>query len=212
MYYCTTCKVAHKNKPYYSNNCDYCGAKTIKKLNPKINHVIKDIDLDVSYNELTTEFNSFNNFTLNSGYNYRTFNGRELLYHGLTNLNINLNMRPLGYILDNIEQFTTLSYGELTLLYTKLFGKTQNNIMVKIKLDDDDYYRMIPISFIDIISWFKNNDLNFKFKYYKTWALCSIAEDTTIDEIYNNLVTNARQLNDDGYNSRYYSSYLYFIS
>ena len=172
MYYCETCHVMHKAKPYYETDCDYCGSKTITKLSKKTIIKIEHIDLSSTYQTLLNEFWITDNFEVTTR---RYSRSRTAIFR---NIGDNNHMKPYGFILDNIEDFKELSRTDLDNLWLKLFGKGYlkyySFVYVRIKISLFDHFVLMPMSMTSIIKWFNdtNNELDYRIVYNKAiWCL-----------------------------------------
>ena len=197
MYYCTTCKIMHANKPRYSDYCDYCGSRSITKLANKYTVTIEDIDLNAPFGDLQREFFNYDESQSEVKRHHNWWN-QYTPYNNTVIQNI-LHKRPFGYIIDHMSDFINLNAAELDDLWLKLYGKYNleyyTSKYVKVKLSHINNYVLVKMKLTDIILWFKNSNTTYKYIYSKIWRLRAITENDTNDDLAQNIREESKQNN-----------------
>ena len=213
MYYCETCHVMHKSKPYIVSSCDYCGSKTIKTLSKKTNIIIEDIDMDSSYKAILNEFYSINNFEPRNdqtpSWRYRS---RAQLFR--TADAEHQDLRPYGFIRDNLTSFMELSRTDLDQMWLKIFGKSSlkyySTVFARVRCSLYDHYILVPMNITTMIDWFKDNDKSYRIVYNKSiWCIEQLSAPDVTAPLVEQLLNNGRVQNTS--DRSYYSSNLIFI-
>jgi len=202
----------HANKPSYGEYCDYCGSNTITKLATKNTITIEDIDLNAPFGELQQEFFNYDGSQSDAKLTYNWWSQRTPYNNGV--LQNGLYKRPFGYIIDHMSDFIKLNAAELDNLWLKLYGKSNvtyfTNKYVKVKLIHMTEYVLVKMYLTDIILWFKDSNITYKFTYSKLWKLQSIMENDETTDIINSIKEASKEYNQD-ISGFYYSEY-YLIS